>query len=760
MPPKHKPNTALKKHIIRNQQRKKEDDAESRFQRNMGQEVSKLDAPTSSKNRQRRKIRTSKILSRSGDCVAGDCSDLENDEGKRDTDQEGGGRGGGNEEEEEGKEEGEGEEQQREEKEEQSEEKEEKDGEEEEEENVEDEHVTPTTSVSKRAKQMKKHIFPPSKKRKRSDTESKALAVPAGKMMTVSRPLRGAITSGSILGVRSENAPQYDYVSYLADEAVVKEKAIQYRIRSLLANLLKANKTKAFPTSSSLLSSEQGKKKFGGKRTNTFVVTNVGAELVKALLANSCWAISHRKDIRSGEIQWQELSSKILKSLNDGNATEINNLMSSIVEDRIQRTVKERVYFEQLATVCNNLFGTRILPNKNFDKNFVSVASDNSNATVRGLSIPRYFRAINNNVWVKMSSTMDLLVGGGMRSKSEHSISMLEKCAAGVLARASARPVEKMIKSAVEETSQAFNLSTGVFVPKQQQQQRQQQQQQFPPFQPPPFPLPPPQAPFQVQQPTYQGYLNPYYQYNQYYNPYAPQQLQQQYPLYFLGNQSQPPPQLQQQQQQQQQPPQPPNNIPPPPTPQQQSPSNIPPPQQQQQQPFPVQLISSPPPPPPIPNTAPSPPISRVRFDSRSTTPQPPPTPVLPKPTPLPPPSTARAEEENATDMSFTDIDSELGSIDFDLPPATPGRNVEEIIKAQRQAVKETGVRGEEEEEEEAFIAPIIRQPRTPGNFRDELLDVNESIYGSDIEPAAAAAAFDWDMGLDDLNGDEPYEFE
>nr|AYV99235.1 wssv060 [White spot syndrome virus] len=59
----------------------------------MGQEVSKLDAPTSSKNRQRRKIRTSKILSRSGDCVAGDCSDLENDEGKRDTDQEGGGRG-------------------------------------------------------------------------------------------------------------------------------------------------------------------------------------------------------------------------------------------------------------------------------------------------------------------------------------------------------------------------------------------------------------------------------------------------------------------------------------------------------------------------------------------------------------------------------------------------------------------------------------------------------------------------------------------
>nr|AWQ60756.1 wsv161 [Shrimp white spot syndrome virus] len=494
---------------------------------------------------------------------------------------------------------------------------------------------------------MKKHIFPPSKKRKRSDTESKALAVPAGKMMTVSRPLRGAITSGSILGVRSENAPQYDYVSYLADEAVVKEKAIQYRIRSLLANLLKANKTKAFPTSSSLLSSEQGKKKFGGKRTNTFVVTNVGAELVKALLANSCWAISHRKDIRSGEIQWQELSSKILKSLNDGNATEINNLMSSIVEDRIQRTVKERVYFEQLATVCNNLFGTRILPNKNFDKNFVSVASDNSNATVRGLSIPRYFRAINNNVWVKMSSTMDLLVGGGMRSKSEHSISMLEKCAAGVLARASARPVEKMIKSAVEETSQAFNLSTGVFVPKQQQQQRQQQQQQFPPFQPPPFPLPPPQAPFQVQQPTYQGYLNPYYQYNQYYNPYAPQQLQQQYPLYFLGNQftaaasaaaaaaaaaaATP-----------------------------------------GEQPFPVQLISSPPPPPPIPNTAPSPPISRVRFDSRSTTPQPPPTPVLPKPTPLPPPSTARAEEENATDMSFTDIDSELGSIDFDLPPATP----------------------------------------------------------------------------------------
>ncbi|AUO15188.1 WSSV416 [White spot syndrome virus] len=91
------------------------------------------------------------------------------------------------------------------------------------------------------------------------------------------------------------------------------------------------------------MSSEQGKKKFGGKRTNTFVVTNVGAELVKALLANSCWAISIGK-IYGQRDSVARIKFKNIEIFNDGNATEINNLMSSIVEDRIQRTV-ERVYF-------------------------------------------------------------------------------------------------------------------------------------------------------------------------------------------------------------------------------------------------------------------------------------------------------------------------------------------------------------------------------------------------------------------------------
>nr|GBG35577.1 wsv161-like protein [Sesarmops intermedium nimavirus] len=267
---------------------------------------------------------------------------------------------------------------------------------------------------------------------------------------------RGDIKVESVLGIIDCDLPSPQHQDN-------KERDIQHRIRTLLANLAKASREKALPTASTLELRHGGKNNKKEKH-HAPAFKNVGSDIVKVCLSQPVWALVHRRDFKRGFDEWFENSDNLIRLLNNGNAENINAAMKTAVTKQINDAIKERVYFEMLSNVCNDLFKTLVLPNKKFDKNFATIATDNTDPTVRSLSIPKYFRALNENVWQKITDTMDILLTGG-GSGDQSAISQLEACAQNIINRATSRPVEATIKKAVEQANQAHKLSTGAFIP-------------------------------------------------------------------------------------------------------------------------------------------------------------------------------------------------------------------------------------------------------------------------------------------------------
>ena len=225
-----------------------------------------------------------------------------------------------------------------------------------------------------------------------------------------------------------------------------------------LTNLSKASREKTLPTASTL---KHGRQK--NKRAKGF--QNVGSDIVKVCLSQPMWALTHRSDSKRGFDEWCEKSNNLIELFNNGNAKDINTALETAVSNQIYDAVKERVYFEKLCDVCNDLFKTSLIPNKTFDKNFSTIATDNDIFLVKSLSISKYFEALNKNVWQKIMEPMDiLLTGGGIGDRSP--ISQLEKCAENVIKRAEmCKPVETMLNKAVKQANQAHKLSIGAFIP-------------------------------------------------------------------------------------------------------------------------------------------------------------------------------------------------------------------------------------------------------------------------------------------------------
>lgn len=296
---------------------------------------------------------------------------------------------------------------------------------------------------------------------------------------------RGDVKVVSVLGIDADCVPFPEYW-LLWDN---KERDIQHRVRTLLTNLAKASREKALPAASTLDWGKTNKKE--KRHVPTF--KNVGSDIVKVCLSQPVWALVHRRDLKRGFDEWFENNDNLVRLLNNGDADNINAAMKTAVTNQINDAVKERVYFEMLGNVCNDLFKTLVLPNKKFDKNFATIATDNTNPTVRSLSIPKYFRALNENVWQKITDSMDILLTGG-GSGDQSAISQLEACAENIINRAISRPVEATIKKAVEQANQAYKLSTGAFTPIIRNKKTAQGQLQGSPFFNP-------------------GYYDPYYHY-------------------------------------------------------------------------------------------------------------------------------------------------------------------------------------------------------------------------------------------------------
>lgn len=354
--------------------------------------------------------------------------------------------------------------------------------------------------------------------------------------------------STAVLGGKSRSCTSFP--TYGAGIALESE--IRIRIGALLANLAKAAREKQLPLASSLVRDRNVGKKTG---KHSFL-KNVGADIVKVCLAQPMWSLAHRRNAGRGIDTWFENSDKILKALDKGDVDAANEALKRVAEMHLGYAAAERSGFELLGTVCNDLFRTRVLPNKKFDKNFVTIETNNGDTTVRSLSIPKLFRALNQSVWYKLTDVMDHLLMGG--STNNDSITALENCAANVLDRARTRPVEGMIKKAIERAEQAHKLSTGLFIPAEVRKQQKQQQQGL--LVPPSLPFASPWGmqpaavitttntttnPFQAPGPFFNnGYYNPY-MYNihelqrpgaQYFGPYDYSNYP--YMATFLGTQA------------------------------------------------------------------------------------------------------------------------------------------------------------------------------------------------------------------------------
>ena len=307
-----------------------------------------------------------------------------------------------------------------------------------------------TAAMKRQLEQHQREVSSPKKTTKRTD-EEQAIRNSSGDVKTVAN--RRDMTVVSALDIEA------DYVPFSRLPGYNKEHDTQ--VRTLLVNLAKASREKALPAVSTL--KLEGNYNRKGKH-HTPVFKNVGSDIIKVCLSQPVWALVHRRDLKRGFDEWFENSDNLIQLLNNGDADNINAALKTAVTKQINDAVRERVYFEILGDVCNDLFKTIILPNKKFDKNFVTVAINNTNPTVRSLSIPKYFKALNENVWQKISDSMDILltgVGGGDHS----AISQLEACAENIINRAKSRPVEATIKKAVEQANQAHKLSTGAFIP-------------------------------------------------------------------------------------------------------------------------------------------------------------------------------------------------------------------------------------------------------------------------------------------------------
>nr|BDT62698.1 MAG: wsv161-like protein [Metapenaeus ensis nimavirus]GBG35454.1 wsv161-like protein [Metapenaeus ensis nimavirus] len=287
----------------------------------------------------------------------------------------------------------------------------------------------------------------------RDDKKSHALQIWANS--------RGTIKSASVLVLddRCLPFPHYNF-------AKTQELATHHRIRASLDNLLRATRIKALPTALSLkrgVASTKAKSAAIVSRTKgVSAFVNVGAEIARVCLAQPIWALVHRCDPKRGYDEWFAKSDELITKLNNGGAENANEFFKEIMERHLRDAKKERVYFEMMANVCNDLFDTRVLPNKMFDCNFVTLTKVNNDPTVRSLSIPRYFRSLTRNVWKKISEVMDVLLMGG-RSGEDSFMCHLEECADNVIRRAKSRPVESTIKKAVEQANQANKLPTGEF---------------------------------------------------------------------------------------------------------------------------------------------------------------------------------------------------------------------------------------------------------------------------------------------------------
>ena len=367
-------------------------------------------------------------------------------------------------------------------------------------------YVVPKRAAAMK-RQLEQHTLPSKPERCKKKGEGKEAVV--GKRSTAATAMPVLSSGDARTVVDDEWVP---FSQYRLPGDIKREKAEQHRMKTLLANLSKAKHDKALPAASAV-EFRFGGQKNGGRLAAAF--TNIGADIVKVCLALPMWALVHRRDFKRGVDEWFKRSDSMIEALDGGDATAINSAMETAVAKQLNGAIKERVYFEMMANVCNELFKTSVLPNKVFDKAFATIATDNTDSTVRSFSIPKYFRSLKSNVWQKISDTMDVLLTGGASGENS-AISLLEVCAENVIARAKSRPVEATIKKAVEQANQAHKLSTGVLKPTQLASNQQQQ------------PLPAP-APLLRGSPFLNaGFYDPYYHffqtqptasnYNYYYN--------------------------------------------------------------------------------------------------------------------------------------------------------------------------------------------------------------------------------------------------
>nr|BDT63132.1 MAG: wsv161-like protein [Sicyonia whispovirus] len=298
------------------------------------------------------------------------------------------------------------------------------------------------------------------------------------------RVTRGRIKSEDVFWADSlvdGDTPCASFSEYCSSEDLWREKMAEHRMRGAIADLDKSRRVRQLPLASSLvMPSIRGRgstRPPKGLAVGTPLYINAGATIARVCLSQPYWALISRNDSRSGAAEWERASRRLLASLARSDVADSNLVLGEAARAMVNASLKERACFEILADECCRLFSTEVLQNKIFDRAFQTVASENTDARVRSMTVAGYFRALNEKVWRRLAETIDMLVSGGaVGGGRQTAASRLEACADSVVARAKSRPVDAVIKKAVERARSAYGLSVGAFIPKDKQKQTQQQQ--------------------------------------------------------------------------------------------------------------------------------------------------------------------------------------------------------------------------------------------------------------------------------------------